>query len=139
MYAGFTLDAYQEAANRTLPNSPDFTIVSSRQEARRNARYHLDVGAYNLASETGEAVNIIKKHLHHGQDLDATNPKDSKSRTYRQCLEDEIGDVLWACAAIAKGAGFRLEDAASRNVAKLRERYPNGFNEVDAQARVDEK
>lgn len=120
-----TLDAYQRDSSRTIPS--DFTPAQT-----------MDVGKDNLW-EAGEAANIIKKHVKHGHDLDAVNKSDVKGRTYRECLHDELGDVLWAVAAICTGAGFDLGAVASANVAKLRARYPQGFSEEASKNRQETK
>lgn len=120
-----TFDEYRSASSRTIP--ADFTPQQT-----------LDVGKDNLW-EAGEAANIIKKHVKHGHDLNAVNKSDVKGRTYRQCLFDELGDVLWAVAAICTGAGFNMGDVAQANVEKLRKRYPEGFDPERSKNRAEEK
>jgi NTP pyrophosphatase (non-canonical NTP hydrolase) len=68
-----------------------------------------------LAGESGEVVEMVKKHLYHGRELD------------QQRLAEELGDVLWYVAAICSSAGLSLGDVAQDNITKLRERYPQGF------------
>ena len=41
-------------------------------------------------------------------------------------------------AALATMHGLRLDDIATLNLIKLRERFPNGFTEADSIARKDE-
>lgn len=43
-------------------------------------------------------------------------------------MAEEAGDVLWYLAEIADALGITLEDIARRNIAKLRNRYPDGFD-----------
>lgn len=119
-----TLSEFQRNASRTIPEG-----FSDAQT--------LDIGKDNLW-EAGEAANILKKHLKHGHDLDAVNKSDVKGRTYRQCLYDELGDVLWAVATICTGAGFDLGKVAEANVEKLRKRYPAGFDPERSKNRADE-
>lgn len=68
-----------------------------------------------LAGEAGEVIELIKKSLYHGKDLD------------KSALSKELGDVLWYIAAICEQTGISLDDVAEQNVAKLANRYPNGF------------
>ena len=68
-----------------------------------------------LAGEAGEVVDHLKKHLHHGHELD------------RDKLVKEAGDVLWYLAALATLLGVDLSEVAQRNVDKLIRRYPQGF------------
>ena len=105
-------DAYQKAAARTL--SPDQPLRDS-----------LANFALGLTGEAGEAVDGIKKHLYHGHDLDLEH------------LKNELGDVLWYIAGIASVTGLTLEEIAEGNIAKLRSRYPDGFNHEDSRKRVD--
>ena len=68
-----------------------------------------------LCGESGECMEILKKHRHQGHRLD------------RDRLIEELGDVLWYCAETASGLGIDLEKAAMDNVTKLMNRYPDGF------------
>lgn len=68
-----------------------------------------------LCGEVGEITEHIKKHLFHGKKLD-----------YGE-VEKEIGDLLWYMSALCSSLGLSLEDVAKRNVKKLIERYPEGF------------
>ena len=100
--SAMTFDEYQALAKRTLPEGP-------RSEG-------LSVSALGLAGESGECVDIIKKHLHHGHDLD------------RAKLVKELGDVLWYVAAMATTIGVSLDEVGQQNILKLRARYPEGFS-----------
>lgn len=64
-----------------------------------------------LAGEAGELANKLKKMLENGDSID------------RKVLEDELGDVLWYCASLAKLLSLPLEDVMGHNIAKLRARY----------------
>ncbi len=98
---------YQNKANRTMGDGG------------------LGMAALGLAGETGEVVEMVKKHLFHGKELD------------REKLGKELGDVLWYLAAAAQVANLDLAQIASDNIEKLEKRYPSGFNHVDSEARVD--
>lgn len=73
-------------------------------------------GVMGLCGESGECIDIMKKHLFQGHPLDSEN------------LMDELSDVLWYAAIIAEGLGTTLDEVAAHNVEKLRKRYPNGFD-----------
>ena len=72
-------------------------------------------GAMGLNGEAGEVIDILKKHLFQGHDLDVDH------------IAKECGDCLWYLAILAKGAGYTLDEIAQMNVDKLRKRYPDGF------------
>jgi NTP pyrophosphatase (non-canonical NTP hydrolase) len=108
------LDEYQAEAERTGSAVPEF-----------NGR--LALGGLGLTGEAGEVADLIKKHLFHGRALD------------RAQLVKELGDVLWYVAFTATTLGVPLSEVAAANVAKLRARFPSGFNHADAAAKRDEQ
>lgn len=100
--SGYTLDDYQDDAMRTAGAALDES-------------HGLVLSALGLTGESGEFADLIKKHVYHGHELD------------RDKAAKEIGDVLWYVARAARAIGLSLEEVATRNVTKLRERYPEGF------------
>lgn len=80
-----------------------------------------------LAGETGEYVDLLKKHMFHNHDITSEQ------------IASELGDILWYVAMCAHVAGLSLEDVAQFNVDKLKARYPEKFNSADSIARVDTK
>ncbi|MGL4451400.1 MAG: nucleoside triphosphate pyrophosphohydrolase family protein [Sarcina sp.] len=80
-----------------------------------------------LTGEAGESVDIIKKGVFHGHDLDKAH------------LKNELGDVLWYVAALASTINVSLEEIAQINIDKLRKRYPEGFDKVMSINRVENK
>lgn len=114
--SGLTLDEYQRLALRTAGSFP--TV----EEA-------LKCWALGVAGEGGEFADGVKKALYHGVGLEPSRIK----------LAKELGDGLWYYAAAAHALGFTLEEIAQMNVAKLRERYPDGFSNEASAARVDER
>jgi len=75
----------------------------------------LTLGALGLAGETGEVVDLIKKHVFQGHVLD------------REQLLDELGDLLWYFPFLCHTMGYSLEAVMACNVKKLHQRYPGGF------------
>lgn len=73
-------------------------------------------GVLGLGGESGECLDIVKKHLFQGHDLD------------REHLAEELGDVAWYLAVSAYAIGYDLESVLRMNVDKLRKRYPDGFD-----------
>lgn len=74
------------------------------------------LGALGLAGESGEVIDLVKKWLYQGHDLDKGD------------LLHEIGDVLWYLALTCNAFGYTLEDAMTANITKLHQRYPDGFS-----------
>lgn len=69
-----------------------------------------------LCGESGEVIDLVKKHVSHGHPLN------------REKLIDELGDVAWYLAECATVLEVPLEDILARNIEKLKKRYPEGFS-----------
>lgn len=77
-------------------------------------RYMMMMG---LAEEAGEVAGIGKR-------LIRRNPRDHKS-IRKEHLIEELGDVLWYVAGVAKGFNISLDEIWDLNRKKLGERYGN--------------
>ncbi len=99
---------YQEAAMRTASASRT-CLGSSRL---------LDIlrGVMGLCGESGEMLEHMKKVIYQGHPYDPMK------------LAEELGDVLWYCAYLSFVLGFSMEHIAELNIAKLQQRYPDGFD-----------
>ena len=73
-------------------------------------------GVMGLCGESGEVIDIVKKHISQGHDL----KKDK--------LIEELGDVAWYLAETAYALGVDLETVLTGNIEKLKRRYPEGFS-----------
>lgn len=82
-------------------------------------------GVMGLCGESGEAIDIVKKHLHQGHDLD------------REALVKELGDIAWYLAETAFALDIPLEDILRKNLEKLKERYPQGFSTGNSRNRTE--
>ena len=69
-----------------------------------------------LCGESGEAIDIVKKWLAQGHELD------------KERLIKELGDVAWYLAEAATALDVPLEDILKANIEKLKKRYPEGFS-----------
>ena len=69
-----------------------------------------------LCGESGEVIDLVKKHVSHGHPLN------------REKLIDELGDVAWYLAECATVLDVSLEEILERNIEKLKKRYPEGFS-----------
>lgn len=77
-----------------------------------------------LLSEAGEVADVAKRALRDGAGVASLLPGGDDAR--RAALAEELGDVLWYVAAVARDAGFDLDDIAKANLAKLARRERNG-------------
>ena len=73
-------------------------------------------GVMGLCGEAGEAIDLVKKHLHQGHELD------------REGLKKELGDIAWYLAETAWALDLSLEEVLQGNIDKLKARYPEGFD-----------
>jgi NTP pyrophosphatase (non-canonical NTP hydrolase) len=83
------------------------------------------VSALGLVGEAGELADYIKKEVGHNHTSDLDH------------IAKELGDVLWYIASVCDEYGLSMQDVASRNIEKLRKRYPDGFSSVDSIRRRD--
>lgn len=69
-----------------------------------------------LCGEAGEAIDIVKKWLAQGHELDKAH------------LAKELGDIAWYLAEAATALELPLSDILQGNIDKLKRRYPDGFS-----------
>lgn len=98
-----TANEYQALAMRTL--NPDL----DKKDILIN-------GVMGLCGESGEAIDIVKKHLAQNHPLD------------KDALRKELGDIAWYLAETAYALETDLEDILRMNIQKLKDRYPEGFS-----------
>ena len=98
-----TINEYQKLAMTTL-------------NAALNKKDVLINGVMGLCGESGEAIDIVKKWLAQGHDLD------------KEKLAKELGDICWYLAETATALDLSPEDIMAANIEKLKKRYPDGFD-----------
>ena len=106
-----TVNEYQRLAMTTLNPALD------RKEVLINS-------VMGLCGESGEAIDIVKKWLAQGHELD-------KAR-----LAKELGDVAWYLAEAATALDIPLEEILQGNLEKLKKRYLEGFDAQKSMARL---
>ena len=107
---GLTANTYQELAMATL------NPALSKKDVLIN-------GVMGLCGEAGEAIDIVKKWLAQGHELD------------KEKLAKELGDVAWYLAETAWALDIPLENILKANIEKLKKRYPEGFDSARSQNR----
>lgn len=108
-----TVNEYQQLAMTTLNPALD------RKDVLIN-------GVMGLCGESGEAIDIVKKWLAQGHELD------------RERLAKELGDVAWYLAETATALELSLEEIFQGNLQKLAARYPQGFEKERSMIREEE-
>ena len=98
-----TINEYQALAMKTLNPELDKKDV-------------LINGVMGLCGESGEAIDIVKKWLAQGHELD------------REKLAKELGDIAWYLAETAYALDLPLEEIFKANIEKLKKRFPDGFD-----------
>ena len=98
-----TVNEYQRQAMATLNTALDKKDV-------------LINSVMGLCGEAGEAIDIVKKWLGQGHELD------------KERLARELGDVAWYLAEAAAALDMPLEQILQGNLDKLKARYPEGFS-----------
>ena len=106
-----TINEYQNLAMRTL------NPALSRKDVLINS-------VMGLCGESGEAIDIVKKWLAQGHELDKAH------------LVKELGDVAWYLAEAATALDIPLEHIMQGNIEKLKSRYPQGFEKERSAVRL---
>lgn len=102
-----------------------FVVGLLSPESRRDQMVNAALG---LAGEVGEYVDMVKKHKHHGHDLD------------RDKIKLELGDIAFYLASAADEQGLTFEEILQCNVDKLTKRYPKGvFDAEDSKIKRDQE
>ena len=96
------INEYQELAMTTL----------NPQLSKKDVLINSVMG---LCGESGEALDIVKKWLAQGHELD------------KERLAKELGDIAWYLAEAATALDMPLEQILQANIDKLKKRYPDGF------------
>ena len=107
-----TVNEYQKLAMTTLNPALEKKDVLSN-------------GVMGLCGESGEAIDIVKKWLAQGHELD------------KEKLAKELGDIAWYLAETATALDLKLEDIFEANIEKLKKRYPEGFDSQKSIYRKD--
>lgn len=107
-----TINDYQKLAMTTL--NPEL--------CKRDVLLNSVMG---LCGESGEAIDLVKKHLMQGHDFD------------KEKFAKELGDVAWYLAEAATAIDMDLETILQMNIDKLKKRYPEGFDSEKSKVRTD--
>ena len=85
-------------------------------------------GVMGMSGESGEALDIVKKIMFQGHELNEAT---------KEHLIRELGDVLWYVATTAEALDTDLETVMQTNIDKLKARYPKRFDAERSQHREE--
>lgn len=82
-------------------------------------------GVMGLSGESGEVIDLVKKHLFQGHNLE------------KEKIMNELGDVMWYVAEICEAMDCSLDDVLECNIEKLKKRFKDGFSVEESINRKD--
>lgn len=106
-----TGNEYQKLAERTINSTL----------ANVDAEMH---ALHGMVGEIGELHSIYQKE-YQGHEIQEEH------------LKKELGDLLWFIAEYCTVNGWTLEEIMQLNIAKLKARYPEGFDEAKSLNRAE--
>ena len=108
--------SYAEDLEETMTINEYQTLAMTTLNPELSKKDVLINGVMGLCGESGEAIDIVKKWLAQGHELD------------KEKLAKELGDIAWYLAETAYALELPLEDILQANIDKLKKRYPEGFD-----------
>lgn len=76
--------------------------------------------AMGMATEAGEFLDMLKKHIFYGKPMDFVNAK------------EEVGDQMWYAGLAIDVLKTTFDEVLTVNIDKLKARYPEKFTEEAA-------
>jgi NTP pyrophosphatase (non-canonical NTP hydrolase) len=108
------LDEYQREAAAT-------------SQLKEGSAYDALAPMLGLASETGSILNVYKKYMRDKIDLPS----------HKQFLKEELGDLLWYLAAVARTFKLSLNEIATDNLRQTQDNYGDQSTPLDLTALPD--
>jgi NTP pyrophosphatase (non-canonical NTP hydrolase) len=97
-----------------VTESVDLEAIIARMNNKRFIRlFH---GTIGVATESGELLDALKKHVFYGKELDVVN------------VAEEIGDLMWYINLLLDELDIPMETVMERNIEKLTARYGDKFS-----------
>lgn len=103
-----------------------FDVYSEAVAKSQTKNFPLEYYAGCVCEEAGELFGGVKKVVYH------EHPLTPEMQT-KMLLE--AGDTLWALSCVARKLGSSLREVAELSIAKIAERYPNGYEAHRSQNR----
>ena len=120
---------YQKLAEKTSATNNNENCCKIYDNLINNSPQNIRLlhASMGMATEAAEFIDILKKHIFYGKELDAEH------------LEEEIGDLLWYIAEALNALGLDLDQVMENNIRKLRIRYKKKFTVDEAMNRCAEE
>jgi len=113
------INDYVELADRT--NLIGESLSRAMARLQDPDVFHVEHGLQGLTTELGELMDIQKRHVMYGKDIDWDH------------VVEELGDTMWYLALICRVAQKKTGKDPARmlaiNINKLNTRYPDKFTE----------
>ena len=121
------VDEVSSDATRNINNS--FTDALDIVDEQGVEPSRLLTAGIGLSGEVGEFNDIVKKCIFQGKELD----DDVVNH-----LRSELGDIMWYVAQGCIALDTTIEEIIDINTAKLKDRYPGGFDEFRSDNRDED-
>ena len=114
------LEAYTEGAIRTDLSPEQYEAAGDRIKSI----IRLEHAGHGITTETGELMDTFKRFVYYGKPIDPVNVK------------EETGDLFWYLAILMDELdlryGIKSQEILDTNIAKLKARFPQKFDESAA-------
>lgn len=128
------LKDYEAFVSSTIsPASSNFDTLITRLNELQDNEFGVKIpelitASVGLTAEAGEFTEVVKKTVFQGKPLTEENVFHMKR---------ELGDICWYLAVACKALNTTLDEIFVMNVEKLSARYPQGFEIIKSEVRVE--
>ena len=120
------IDFVNSVTSKSTKNQSDLLEALDIMEEQGATPSRLLTTALGLNGEASEFSELIKKCIFQGKEYDDTT---------KNKLKDELSDVMWYIAQGCIALDISIEELIDINMAKLKDRYPTGFDKGRSNAR----
>ena len=120
------IDFVNSVTSDASKNQIDFVDALMIMEEEGAVPSRLLTAALGLNGEASEFSEIVKKCIFQGKEYDDTT---------KNKLKDELSDVMWYIAQGCIALDTNMNELMDINMAKLKDRYPKGFDKDKSNAR----
>ena len=120
------IDFVDSVTSEASKSQIDFVDALMIMEEEGAAPSRLLTAALGLNGEAAEFSELIKKCIFQGKEYDDTT---------KNKLKDELSDVMWYIAQGCIALDTNMNELMDINMAKLKDRYPTGFDKGRSNAR----